>query len=327
MRSLKTRLRFALLATLLALVCAAPCQTLQQYLSLRKKHGIYQAVGIPALETFVGARTMEVQGVVKGTIKVGERQIVMVERSDGGALSVYASKVPDWLIGNSVPARLLVHAERSDDGAEMTAWLLGVAPELDIAKFEAEARKRAEAKKLTAANLRTPPKSQVRNWSIPVYEATYHYASFIKGRNKRLTDSEAWEIARGIVGFSVKYGVDARLIMAMVMVESGFNPNATSRAGAQGLGQLMPGTARDMGITDSYDTLQNLYGTVRVIRGHMERYYKKTADNFASLVLGLAAYNAGSGSVRKYNGVPPFQETQNYIRKVVDLYDRFRGVK
>jgi len=132
------------------------------------------------------------------------------------------------------------------------------------------------------------------------------------------------EIASGIIGFSLRYGVDARLIMAMVMVESDFNPHEVSSAGAMGLGQLMPSNVQEMGVTDVYDTMQNLSATVRLVRGHLNDY-KGRGNTFENLVLALAAYNAGPGAVKKYGGVPPYRETQNYVRKVLKLYNEFRG--
>ena len=88
----------------------------------------------------------------------------------------------------------------------------------------------------------------------------------------------------------------------------------------------MPGTARGLGITDAYDTFQNLWGTVRVIRGHIDRYGRQVGHNtYDALVLALAAYNAGSGNVRRHGGVPPFRETQNYIQRVIGLYRALVG--
>lgn len=330
--------RIALLTSiLLCFAVASPAQSLQQYLTLRKKYGISQAVGIEAMETFVGKRTMEVQGVVKGSLTVSGKTVLLVERTDGESLTVQTDAVPDWLSGNQVRARLLVHAERLEEFAPLEAYLIAASSETSIASIEAEAKRKAAAAAAARAK-KNPPKpsgsipsrfkGKAINWNLPVSEATPYYAGFIKGRNKRLTNAQAYEIAEGIIGFSIRYGIDARLILAMVLVESGFNPNATSRAGAQGLGQLMPGTAAGMGISDSYDTKQNLYGTVRKVRGHMERYYGKTGDAFEALVLTLAAYNAGSGAVRRNNfRVPPYRETQNYINKVLSVYYRFIGAK
>jgi soluble lytic murein transglycosylase-like protein len=323
-------------AFLLLLVAAAisPAQTLQEYLELRKKHGVTQAVSVAALETLIGSRVLEVQGVVKGSIRMGSTVTLMVEQTDGDTMAIQGASVPDWLQGNEVHARLLVKAERPTEMAHLAVRLLGAAPESGIARVEAEERRRLEqaaaaAAKRSGASVSSrsapPPRAPAKEWNLPAHEATPYYAAFIKQRNKRLTDSEAYRIASGIIGFSLRYGVDARLIMAMVMVESGFNPNATSRAGAMGLGQLMPGTAKWMGVNNAYDTTENLFGTVKLIRGHLEKYTRQAGAEYDGLVLALAAYNAGSGAVKRHGGVPPYRETQNYVRKVISIYKQLSG--
>lgn len=105
-----------------------------------------------------------------------------------------------------------------------------------------------------------------------------------------------------------KYGVSADLLAAVAKQESNFNPRAVSRAGARGLMQLMPGTARSLGVTDSFDPKQAVDGAARLLRDHLK--------TFSTVDLALAAYNAGPGAVRRYNGVPPYAETQNYVRKI-----------
>ena len=108
---------------------------------------------------------------------------------------------------------------------------------------------------------------------------------------------------------SQKYGLRKELIEAVIQVESAFNQNATSPKGAMGLMQLMPEAARDLGVDDAYNAAQNIEGGAKYLRYLLDVYEGDT--RFA-----LAAYNAGEGAVNKYHGVPPYKETQEYVRKI-----------
>jgi soluble lytic murein transglycosylase-like protein len=123
-------------------------------------------------------------------------------------------------------------------------------------------------------------------------------------------------INRIIVDVSAKYRIESTLIKAMIMAESGFNPLAVSKRGARGLMQLMPNTAKVLGITDSFDPEQNIRGGVR--------YFRQLLDRFnGNIDLALAAYNSGSSKVRKYGGIPPFKATRAYLRNVFKYYRAF----
>ncbi len=141
------------------------------------------------------------------------------------------------------------------------------------------------------------------------------YRTLARFHNPRLTHEEADLIGRSLLGYSKHFNIDPRLVVALVVVESGFQPAARSRAGALGLGQLMPGTARALGV-DALDPSQNLYGSIRYLRGNLDRF------GWHNLHLALAAYNAGRGAVERYNGIPPYAETEWYVANVSSLYRR-----
>ena len=114
------------------------------------------------------------------------------------------------------------------------------------------------------------------------------------------------------------YDIDASLIRAVMQAESAFHPYVVSRAGAEGLMQLMPALADEMGVTDSFDPRENIMGGAR--------YLKQLLDlHNGNIALTLASYNAGPGNVRRYRGVPPFKETRTYVKKIKQILKNERN--
>lgn len=121
-------------------------------------------------------------------------------------------------------------------------------------------------------------------------------------------------IENHIKEYSFKYGLDPELIKAVIKVESNYNPRAVSPKGAIGLMQLLPSTAKLMGINNPFDIKENIYGGCKYLKYLLEEFS-------GDLKLALAAYNSGKERVIQYNGIPPFKETINYVKKVMNIYN------
>jgi soluble lytic murein transglycosylase-like protein len=119
-------------------------------------------------------------------------------------------------------------------------------------------------------------------------------------------------VARAIADGAERAGIDPALVAAVAQTESGGDPNARSAAGAQGVMQLMPETARSLGVADPYDPAQNVRAGAH--------YLRTLIDRFGDLKSAIAAYNAGPGAVAHYGGVPPYRETQRYVERVMEAY-------
>lgn len=125
------------------------------------------------------------------------------------------------------------------------------------------------------------------------------------------------EYATSIQDAATLHGVDPALVRAVIHAESAFNPNARSSKGAMGLMQLMPATARDMGVSDPETAEDNIRGGVKYLAFLLDRFD-------GDITLATAAYNAGPGAVDRHNGIPPYAETQAYVKRVRILHNRYR---
>ena len=329
-----------LLATAALLPGLAGAASLDEYLAARKRHGVEAPISEKELKRLTGTHTIEVVGKVVGTIgKDGDiAMLVKVYETD---IYVYAGDSPEWMQYGVSTARLLLSVERAERYTMLDAKLITSVEESDIAAYEERLRKEEEARKKAEAEA---AEAEIQSGYTPVNPLTGSigssitteiapglavlvpdYMTYILERNKKIAVLDARRIAESILVYSVQYGVEPRLVVALIQAESNFNPSTTSNKGAQGLGQLMPFISKPLGITDPYNIEQNIYGTVRTIRGHLDRQGKKTNDTMTQLRLALAAYNAGSGAVAKYGGVPPFKETEAYVAKVVATFKTLTG--
>lgn len=135
----------------------------------------------------------------------------------------------------------------------------------------------------------------------------------------RTKDPSRYDRYNGLIDEAARlYQLPESFLRAVMRVESDFNPSVVSRAGAMGLMQLMPKTAHSMGVSDPFDVRQNILGGARYLRILANRFK-------GDLVLTVAAYNAGEGAVEKYNGIPPYKETQRYVRRVLKHYYAYRS--
>jgi soluble lytic murein transglycosylase len=157
----------------------------------------------------------------------------------------------------------------------------------------------------------TPPHAGFARYTP---KSEYELRTIARAPQMRITKAYDPAIKRA----SRQHGVSAALVKAVIAAESGFDPSAVSRKGAQGLMQLMPGTARDLGVDDVFDPWQNIDGGTRYLGEMIERFPGK-------LSLAVAAYNAGPEAVKKHRGVPPYAETRTYVQRVLRLYKKYHA--
>jgi soluble lytic murein transglycosylase-like protein len=150
--------------------------------------------------------------------------------------------------------------------------------------------------------------------------ADQHYATLLRSINPHLQVHESVAFAHSLVTDAERTNIDPRLIVALVTVESHWRPDAISPVGARGLGQLMPGTAATLGV-NAWDPAQNIRGAATYLRAMLD-HFAGSGNN--TLRYAIGAYNAGPEAVDRYHGIPPYAETQNYVRKVLAAWRKLK---
>ena len=337
----------------------SPESPTEQYLSLRRAYpprvGLTPQVLSESPRTYSGM-TLEIEGRLAGMVRTEEGALLMLATDRGGTLSLTMSEVPTWVQPGTRLRVLAVATGRRDEPTSVTVGVpdmkvVAVASSSDIAaaegRWEQEAderrrRDRREQAVLQAASATIaadrsararmsgailPSRGAIlragafRPYLSPAAQRIYPtYVSFVQKWNRRLSERDADAIASSILLYSERYAVDPRLVVSLIIAESDFHLSETSNKGAMGLGQLMPDEVRTLGLTNPYDPIQNIGGAVYLLRGRLDKYATPGGPSMQQIILALASYNAGMGAVKKYGGVPPYRETQNYVRKIERIY-------
>jgi soluble lytic murein transglycosylase-like protein len=318
--------------------------------------GLTLDLAAQAPDTYRGM-TLEVTGRLLGMARTDEGASLMLSTGRNGSLVLQMSRLPDWIQPGDRLRVLIVVAGNPTAGATIGMPDLEVVAVASAADIEAaEMRWRTEGAARRAARDRRSRagmgqasaalrgggtaaagrrasldarSAQLSRSLSPNARAVFEpYRAAIRSFNRRLSEREVDAITSSILLFSERYDVDPRLVMALMIAESSFNPNVTSHKGAMGLGQLMPAEANRLGLTNPYDPVQNIAGSIYLLRGRLDKYSGGAGQQNLSMqhiILALASYNAGMGAVKKYKGVPPYRETRNYVKKVERIYRQLCG--
>ncbi len=305
-------------------------------------------------------KVMELRGTVGGVVETTDGVSVMLNLPDSKAVTLDIPKAEMAVVQKySTPTLRVLLKIGEGLGNVAPMEVIAVAHDSLVSSIEAQeaakdaARRRAQQQRqqvhvyrpssyralasrggnaslpsfsMNGSNLAAYYQPRLRDRARPLFP---HYFQFIGSINSRLRAEEVASITYHLLNFADQNSIDPRLVVAMIFAESSFNPNATSRTGAAGLGQLMPRTAASLGVSNPYDHVQNLDGSIRYLRNRLDTFADKALPggglSFEQITLALAAYNAGTNAVKKYKGVPPYRETQAYVNKIISLYRYLTG--
>ena len=260
-------------------------------------------------------RCLQLRGQVTGLARVGNDGLLMLQLPDGYALDI---DMPAGISGISPNSRVRVLVSQSGGYGRTRLKCLDFTWDPTPVQVLLDAAR--NALKIPVAKTEAVRKVEPL---LPNRGAAslLDYKRWITYFNPKLGVDEIETIAGSLVGYANQYGFagadDIYLIIAVIAAESRFNPHARSYKGAAGLGQLMPATAAAHGV-DPYDPVANLDVAIRIMRRNLDQ-------NGQDWRLALAAYNAGSGAVRRYGGVPPYRETRDYLWRIYEYWCMMTG--
>jgi len=327
---------------------SSPSRQADDYFKVRDQAQVLDTAAYDEVQTqpqkFDG-KLIEVRGIITAIAGSDSQTTLLVEGAPGAAptpLVLPADKrLTNWpFLDVGISFRALCRVVTTGGSSSGSLELVIPVKEYDAAGIDqarakiAAAKKAEEDRRKARTSLTTQLASRsfggVVRGAAPITDYSSSqlvgiYARAVRYFNRRLTASEARTIAGIIINYSRRYQLDARLVMAVIACESNFNSHAVSPVGAMGLGQLMPGTASGLGVGNAFDMEQNLNGSTRLLKDHIENMSRGARSDEEAVKLALACYNAGAGAVKKYRGIPPYRETQNYVKKIMRLYHQMCG--
>ncbi len=263
------------------------------------------------------ARPLQISGVIKGDIAIGEQRTILLQLVDGRMIEIDCPSSPEEAHAQARVRCLVSPKEVSPTAPLELVDIMWDKTPIELLQEAARAALKFPPKDpaeiaRSAAELRrsAPMPSRGGDRTIICQRAIAHL-------NPKLASQEVETIAKNIVTYSAKYNVDPYLVVAVIAAESRFNPKARSYKGAMGLGQLMPATAAAHNV-DAWDPIANLNVAIRIIGRNLDKYHGDWNK-------ALAAYNAGAGAVDRYEGVPPYRETRNYLWKIYEYWCWLNG--
>jgi soluble lytic murein transglycosylase-like protein len=354
---------FLLVVSLALTACRVSADPVGDFLKVRQAASAHLLTGQAAAAALRqpgpdAGRVVEAAATVSGVVSVGADRTALLTTTSATGSEAVSLPIPAGLPGagwldSGAQVRVLLLVVPDDPALPSGLRLIAAAPEGDIVAAEAQAARlqaasvsrrqtRLASRSLpirrgkrrvtfiadTAAADTNPghPAGALSARALSIYAP---YRRLVRRWNRRLSEADVDKITTSILYFSDINNLDPRLPVAMIIAESDFDLYSTSHTGAMGLSQLMPSTARGLGVTNAYDPIQNIGAAVHILRGHLDSYGGAPANAgiipFNQIALTMAAYNAGPGAVRKYHGVPPYRETQRYIQRVASLYRQMCG--